>query len=232
MDGGKWGEIPAHVCSVRSQTAAWSTGAAWGAQLLPQAVGAHSQSSTSFCQENSSKLRHGPWILGFLLAHQLSRKGICQLVAEHEGICWWLPAGRTMNFVTAQLLAAFVRISQKVTNLALVPRHGGLAGFAFENKPAGQPLLAVLPRHFFLSKWFSWARWAVQAGKQLWCSGLGPPNMHRHNIWIILHDSPGTRGSPPMLLSNSQIQPYSLPPRKKGGEGGRKGHGLSFLWVI
>lgn len=95
--------------------------------------------------------------LGFLLARQLSGKGIFQLVTEHEGICWWLPAGRTMNFVTAQLLRVFVRTFQKVTNPALVPQHGGLAAFAFENKPTGQPLLAVLSKDFFLPKWFSWA---------------------------------------------------------------------------
>lgn len=53
--------------------------------------------------------------------------------------------------------------------------------------------------------------------------------MQRYNIWFILHDSLGTRGSPPMLLSNSQIQPYGLPLGEKGGEGGRKGHGLTFL---
>lgn len=70
----------------------------------------------------------------------------------------------------------------------------------------------------------------MQAGKQLWCSGLGPPNTRRHNIWIIPRDSPGTRGSPPMLLSNSQLQTYSLSLReKKGGEGGRRGHGLRFF---
>lgn len=51
--------------------------------------------------------------------------------------------------------------------------------------------------------------------------GWDLPTCAEHNIWIILHDSLGTRGSPPMLLSNSQIQPYSLPLRKKR-RGGRK----------
>ena len=50
------------------------------------------------------------------------------------------------------------------------------------------------------------------------CSELGPPNVQRYNIWFILHDTLGTRGSPPMLLSNSQIQPYRLPLGKKEGK--------------
>lgn len=42
--------------------------------------------------------------------------------------------------------------------------------------------------------------------------------MQRYNIWFILHDTLGTRGSPPMLLSNSQTQPYSLPLGKQDGQ--------------
>lgn len=145
MDGGEWGEIPAHVCPVRSQTAAWSSQAARGAQLLPQAVGAHSLCSTSFHQGN---IPSSAMALDFLLAHWLSGKGIHQLVAEHEGVSWWLPAGRTMDFVTAQLLWVFVRTSQKVTN---VLQHGGPAGFAIENKTnRGSPFWRCFPGISFL----------------------------------------------------------------------------------
>lgn len=45
-----------------------------------------------------------------------------------------LPAGRSMNFVTAQLQSVFVMSFQKAASLGLVAHHFGLVGFAFENK--------------------------------------------------------------------------------------------------
>lgn len=68
-----------------------------------------------------------------------------------------LAAGRSMNFVTAQLPSVFAMIFQKAANLGLVAHHISLVGFAFENRRIGQPLLVVLPRLFLLPKWFSWA---------------------------------------------------------------------------
>lgn len=125
-----------------------------------------------------------------------------------------------------------VRTPQEVTNLAF--SMVAWLSLHLKTNQQSSPFWPVLPRHFSLPEWFSWARWAVQAGKQLWCSGLGPPNTRRHNIWIIPRDSPGTRGSPPMLLSNSQLQTYSLPLREKKRRGGRKERSWFkvFLWVI
>jgi len=62
-----------------------------------------------------------------------------------------------MNFVTAQLQSVFVMVFQRAENPGLVVHQVNLVGFAFENKRIGQPLLVVLPRHFLLPKWFSWA---------------------------------------------------------------------------
>lgn len=68
-----------------------------------------------------------------------------------------LPGGRSTNFVTAQLRSVFAMIFLMAANLGLVAHQVGLVGFAFEKKRIGQPLLVVLPRHFLLPKWFSWA---------------------------------------------------------------------------
>lgn len=68
-----------------------------------------------------------------------------------------VPAGRSTNFVTEQLQSLFAMIFQKAANVGLVAHQVGLAGFAFENKRLGQPLLVALPRHFLLPQWFSWA---------------------------------------------------------------------------
>lgn len=200
--------------------------ALWDPKQLPAPhTGSCSQRSTSFYQENYSKFSRGTnpaTALGFLWCTSWWQRD-SQLVAEHEDMSWWLPAGRTMNFVTAQLLLVFVRISQKATNLAWLALH-------VKTKHQGSPFWLCFPGISSFPKWFSWAGWAGQAGKESWCSGLGPPNMHRLNIWIILHDSPGTRGSPPMLLSNSQIQPSSG--KKEGREEGEVmvGGFLQGIW--
>lgn len=115
--------------------------ALWDPKQLPAPhTGSCSQRSTSFYQENYSKFSRGTnpaTALGFLWCTSWWQRD-SQLVAEHEDMSWWLPAGRTMNFVTAQLLLVFVRISQKATNLAWLALH-------VKTKHQGSPFWLCFP---------------------------------------------------------------------------------------
>lgn len=169
MDGGKWGEIPAHVSSARSQTAGWDTITCrrWLLMLDIQSSCPRQLSPFQICEwmipslglpvkKIIPTLAYGPWFsLGQPIIWGSDITGCWQSMRAFTS---GLPAGRGMNFVTAQLPLVFAMTFQKAANLRIVAHLVGLVGIVFENKWIGQVLLVVVLRHFLLPKWFSWAR--------------------------------------------------------------------------